>query len=113
METYRIKSAIVLWRLKERGFSEASIRGYRRIFSSIESYLEEKEVVYSPELGEKMLDLNENAFFKEPGLSLRAACIRKLNDVYLHGDLTTVLLTPRRKYGNVKLICNDRCQVKI
>ncbi len=104
METYRFKSAIVLWRLKERGFSEASIRGYRRIYSSIENYLNEKEVIYSPDLGEEMLALNEDAFFKEPGLPLRAACIRKLNDVYLHGDLTTVLLTPHRKYRSVKLI---------
>lgn len=104
METYRFKSAIVLWRLKERGFSETSIRKYRKIFSSIENYLNEKEVIYSPELGEEMLAFNEDAFFKEPGLYLRAACIHKLNDVYLHGDLKTVLLAPRRKYGNVKLI---------
>ncbi len=67
METYRSKSAIVLWRLKERGFSESSIRGYRRIFSSIENYLNEKEVIYSPDLGEEMLALNEDAFFKDHG----------------------------------------------
>ena len=104
MEKYRFKSAVVLWRLKERGYSEASIQSYRRIFSSIENYLNEKGVVYSPALGEEMLALNEDAFFKEPGILLRSACIRKLNDVYLHGDIKTALLSPHKKYGRVELV---------
>ena len=104
MEKYRFKSAVVLWQLKERGYSEASIQSYRRIFSSIENYLNEKGVVYSPALGEEMLALNEDAFFKEPGILLRSACIRKLNDVYLHGDIKTALLSPHKKYGRVELV---------
>ena len=103
MEIYRFRTAVVLWRLKENGFSESSIRSYRRIFSSIENYLKEKGVIYSPELGEEMLALNEDAFFKHPGLPLRAACIHKLNDVYLHGDIKTALLSPHKKYGRIVL----------
>ncbi len=103
MEKYKFKTAVVIWRLKERGYSKTSIQKYRKIYASIENYLIENGLIYSPVLGEKMLAKNEDDFFKMSGLVLRKASIRKLNDVYLHGDIQDALLSPRREYGKLKL----------
>ncbi len=103
MDNYQLKTAIVIYRMRQRGFSEQSIQSYKKIFASIESYLHKKEVVYSPELGEKMLALNDDAFFTEAGEALRKACIHKLNDVYRNGDIKESIMSPRKSYRHIIL----------
>jgi len=104
MKDYRFKCSIVIFRLKEKGFSEKSIQSYRKVYAAIDDYVTEKGVIYSPELGEKMLLINEDSFFQVPGKCLRAACIRKLNDVYKHGDIKESVLSPHYKYSNTVLV---------
>lgn len=104
MKDYRFRCSIVISRLKEKGFSEKSILSYRKVYAAIGDYVNEKGVIYSPELGEKMLLINDDAFFQVSGKTLRAACIRKLNDVYKHGDIKESVLSPRHEYGNIVLV---------
>ena len=95
MSEYQINTATVISRLKERAYSISSIRNYEKIFSSISIYLVSKGVAYSPELGEEMLRQNDDSFFTVKGNTARAACIHKLNDVYLHGDISCTV--PKRQ----------------
>ena len=104
MSEYQINTATVISRLKERAYSISSIRNYEKIFSSISIYLVSKGVAYSPELGEEMLRQNDDSFFTVKGNTARAACIHKLNDVYLHGDISCTVLAPHRKYRRIQLV---------
>ena len=104
MKDYHFRCSIVIFRLKEKGFSEKSIQSYRKAYAAIGDYLNEKGVIYSPELGEKMLHINDDAFFQVYGKALRAACIRKLNDVYKHGDIKEAVMSPRHEYGNIVIV---------
>lgn len=104
MDTFKKNRAIVIDCLKRRDFSEKSVNCYEKIYSSIEHYLDEKGVIYSPELGEEMLLLEQDAFFTVKGISIRAASIHKLNDVYLNGCIKNAVLSPRKQYGNIKLV---------
>ena len=104
MKDFHFRCSIVIFRLKEKGFSEKSIQSYRKVYAAIGDYVNEKGVIYSPELGEKMLLINDDAFFQVSGKALRAACIRKLNDVYKHGDIKESVLSPRHEYGNIVLV---------
>ena len=104
METFKKNSAIVIECLKKRDFSETSVRKYEMIYSSIENYLNEKGVIYSPELGNEMLLLDQDSFFIIKGLTLRAASINKLNDVYLNGCIKNAVIFPHKKYRNVELV---------
>ena len=104
MDTFIKNRAIVIDCLKRRDFSEVSVNKYEKIYSSIEHYLNEKGVIYSPELGEEMLLLEKDAFFTVKGLLVRAASIRKLNDVYLNGYIKNAVLSSHKKYRNIELV---------
>lgn len=104
MSEYQKNTATVISRLRERNYSGASIQHYEKIFSSISIYLDSKGVVYSPELGEEMLQKNDDTFFTVKGNAVRAACIHKLNDVYLHGDISGTVLAPHRIYRKIRLV---------
>lgn len=104
MNRFQKNCAIVIDCLRERNYSEASIHAYELIFSKMDSYLNSKGVIYSPELGEEMLFHNEDSFFVVKGTPIRSACIHKLNDVYLHGRIQTAQMSPRKKYNQIELV---------
>lgn len=104
MDTFKKNRAIVIDCLKRRDFSEASVNNYEKIYSSIEHYLNERGVIYSPKLGEEMLLLEQDAFFTVKGILIRTASIRKLNDVYLNGCIKNAVLSSHKKYRNIELV---------
>ena len=103
MITFQKNSAAVIAFLKENHYSERTIRNYEKIYANAEAYLHNREVVYSPEVGEEMLRTQEDLFFGVKGAFIRISSIRKINAIYLHGDLAGVQVSPQREYKKNQL----------
>ena len=85
MSQFKKNAATVVSFLKERGYSKQTICNYEKTYLTIEDYLEQKEVIYSPETGESMLHNGDNSFFGAKNVFLWAASIAKINAVYRTG----------------------------
>ena len=103
MEKFAKNAAIVITFLKENHYSEQTVHNYEKIYNSAQAYLNQKGVIYSPETGEQMLDQQEDSFFGIKGAFIRASSIRKINAVYLYGELKELQISPHRKCHRVIL----------
>jgi TPP-dependent 2-oxoacid decarboxylase len=102
MNEFEKNSEIVISELHERGFSAQSIYIYRKVYNSLQAYLEQAGIDYTPELGKWIL-LPENRSIVAKGDYVLAGCISKLDDVYRHGHIQSALMTPRRTYSSIVL----------
>lgn len=103
-KVFQRNAAIVLSVLTERGYSEKSIKSYDAIFKAMSGFLEAKDLLYTPSLGDRLAEENADEFFGVKGYFIRAASIAKLNSVYNTGMLTGSLMSPRRPYQKVILL---------
>ena len=103
MDKFAKNAAIVITFLKENHYSEQTVHNYEKIYNSAQAYLNQKGVIYSPETGEQMLDQQEDSFFGIKGAFIRASSIRKINAVYLYGELKGLQISPHRKCHRVSL----------
>ena len=103
MNEFEKNAAIVIARLKQRGFSERTIANHEKIYQALHNYLTKEGMHYTPELGVLLLEENYDEVFEVKGTTIRAGCIAKLNDVCRNGDLIHAQLSPRKGYSSIVL----------
>lgn len=85
--------------LKDKGFSERTIKIYKKIYRAIREYLVKTNQSYTPELGNLFLEQKDDEVFQFKGDNQRAACIAKINAVYQYGEVKNVLFVQRKSYA--------------
>lgn len=99
MVKYDNSVSTVLACLKEKGFSERTIKIYKKLYRAVREYLVKTSQIYTPELGNLLLEQKDDEAFQFKGDNQRAACITKINAVYQYGEVTNVLFVPRKPYA--------------
>lgn len=103
MSEFKKIAAIVIARLRQRGFSERTIANHEKLYQAMHNYFTKEGIHYTPELGALLLEENNDKVFEVKGTFIRAGCIAKLNDVYRNGDLIHAQLSPRKGYSSIVL----------
>ena len=103
MEKFKINANIVLDFMIKNHYSGHSLSQYKRIFETMEEYLAENNLSYSPELGRELLDSGSDTPFGSKGKILHEAVIRKINAVYATGSVSNVLVSSRKPYSALRL----------
>lgn len=67
------------------------------------AYLEKKEVIYSPDIGLKLINSNEDVPFGTKSKYITASSIAKLNDVYKCGTIRSIHLSLRPACMKIEL----------
>ena len=82
MNEFEKNSEIVISTLCERGFSDQSILNHRKVYKSLQAYLEQTGIDYTPELGKWILLPENKSILVAKGDYVLAGCISMLDDVY-------------------------------
>ena len=83
---FKQMSEAVMTYIMSQGRGKETKRSYLRCFASLESYLNEKEVVYSQEAASAWLS-TVNALVNKTEFSLYCAAVNKLNDLLHYGEI--------------------------
>ena len=103
MEKFKTNANIVLDFMTEHHYSEHSLYQYRKIYDTMENYMMENALSYSPELGKEWLSSGSDIPLGSKSKILREAAIRKINAVYAAGSVSNVLVLSRKPYSSLKL----------
>ena len=101
MDEFERNSTTVIEALEQRGYSQHTIQSHRKVYKSIHEYLEQNQISYTPNLGNRIL--SEPSILDVKGKYILAGCISKLNDVYLHGKITCAQMSPHKVYATIPL----------
>ena len=103
MRAYYQNVAVVLDFLKERRYTEQTIRNHESFYNKLADYLELTMQEYSPDLGRSLLLESKDGPCHTGNRFGNAACIAKLNDVYENGCITNAQISPHKKYSSIVL----------
>lgn len=106
MKEYYKNVAIVLAFLKERGYSGHTIKNHEDFYGLLADTLLSEGAVYSVEYGESLLSDSATVSWLPKKRFGNAACIAKLNDVYVNGCIVHAQASPRKSYSKLPL---DSC----
>lgn len=81
----QLSNAVINY-VTEKKRSNSTLSAYHRCFSKLATYLDEKEVVYTPDEARQWLTSISNTTNKSD-ISLFQAAINKLNDLYIYGEI--------------------------
>ena len=95
-------SETVMAYIMTQGRGKETKRSYRHCFGSLESYLNEKEVVYSQEVASAWLS-TVNTVVNKTEFSLYCAAVNKLNDLLRYGEIR------KGHYDPAKTIAGKLC----
>lgn len=106
MKEYHKNVAIVLAFLKERGYSDRTVKNHEDFYELLADALLSEGSVYSVEYGESLLSNSAAVSWLPKNRFGNAACIAKLNDVYVNGCIDHAQASPRKSYSKLSL---DSC----
>jgi len=109
MNTFLCNVSLTLSCLSAKQYSENSIQRYTRIYGSLNAYLEKEEVTYSPDIGMKLIESNEDTPFGTKCKYSIASSIAKLNDVYECGTIRSIHLSLRPACLKIELYPQFKC----
>ena len=85
VDLQQLSNAVINY-VTEKNRSNATVSVYRRCFSKFSAYLDEKEVVYTPDEAKQWLSSISNTT-NVSDFGLFQAAINKLNDLYIYGEI--------------------------
>lgn len=103
MEKFKTHVNTVLDFMIDNHYSQHSLHLYKKVFDTLEEYLETNGLIYFPELGNELLNNGSSIPFGVAGSELHAAVIKKLNAVYFTGAVSNVLVSSRKPYSALHL----------
>lgn len=103
MDVFKNHVTTVLDFLTEHEYSKHSLRCYKKAFEALEVYMESNGITYTPTWGSEVIAQKDPVPFGTEISALHSALIQKINSVYLTGEVSGVMVSPRKCYSTLRL----------